>query len=249
MKKIFLNILILIFLMFLVNSCQDTLGVDEYSKQIVLGDSLVEENTKVIVYKFIDSLHDTVYVKVPVDTSNSIPEKGIVHKSTLLINEVMVGEYYQDRFSTNNFWLPSDYDIEETVELSYDDQNSPTLDFELKLNKNFPSRDGEYFISKFEFEVNDLNLIHNQMFYDFYNGLNANIEITSSQNKTTDIDNYDNPCTLIIHNITYSPKNPNVPLLMEFEIVSELSHYLTNNLPGYKYVYYGFGVHGLILFY
>lgn len=244
--KILLVYLALSFL----SSCQDTLGVDEYSKTMVYGDS-TDSSTKLITYRFIDTLHDTVYIELLIDTNQRLTEYGMIHQSTLLMQEFMIWEYDKEKTAIDIPWHSHNFELYSDIELEYEDESDiPTLDFDFELKKLVEERLYDYYISDINIEFNDVKLSPNANMFEMYESSKSEIIINSKNNDYIELKSKDNLFTMIIHNVTFHPYKTNVPLLMEFEIVSpQLADKLPQGVPNLRYIYYGFNIHGLIMFY
>lgn len=250
MIKNLLKILLIYLVVSFLSSCQDTLGVDEYSKTLVNRDS-TDSSTKLITYRYIDTLHDTVYIELQIDTNQQLTEYGIIHESTLLLQEFLIWEYYNNKNAIDIPWNSHNFKLDSEIKLDYENENSiPTLDFDLKIEKLVEERNYDYYISKIDIEFDDVNLDLRGNVYDMFTSDVSEININSKNNFSIELKSRDNLFTLIIHNVTFHPYKPNVPLLMEFEIVStQLADKLPTGNPGLRYIYYGVNIYGLVMFY
>lgn len=243
----FLNIIIILLLLNFFSACEDSLGVDTVKKTLIPLDSIDEIDKTVITYTFIDSVLDTVYVDL-----NNIdkPEKGTTLANTLVITEFLVEQNYQETNLYDSYWQSEHFEKHEDIRLIYNNDEVSSMYFELELIKETVIVPYEYFVSKIKFKLPEAKIDSRLNSYDYYNGLEYELTIGSRKGTSVELNSLENLFTLVIHEVVYNPKDPNIPMAVEFEIISKkLADYLKSSKPGYHYSFFGFNIHGLILFY
>lgn len=222
MKYIALISIIIISLIGFIG-CEDPLGADDYSKRLLVGDSIPEVNNTTVTYNYVKVINetDTIYIEIPVDTITvNRNENAKILKNSLFIAE----NYIQERPFTAHidiFWQTHFLEIYEDISFEYYDIHSlPEMDFELDIYNLYNDNLALINIKSIEIDLDDVRIGKGLNFFDMYNGLDVEIE-AELNGKDISIDNYDNSFSFVIHGIETHPMDDTIPLFIDFSLISE----------------------------
>ena len=136
------NLIIMAAVLFIIaglNSCDDSLGLDDYQKEQIINKDTV----------FLEQSPDTVRV---IDTVTTIVKDTVIHNDTtvqvisdtiwrtyypLMVRQIVLSEFHQK--NGEKYSHPSSYPIPPEIQLFYSDESMPKL--KMSINFNFINND------------------------------------------------------------------------------------------------------------
>lgn len=229
MKKIFTIVIIGVVFVFMSNSCDDSLGIEEnYNQKLISGKDISEKSYKeyvlishdtLIFYSdtlsYLDTTHIKIYDTIP-SGYKSLPNRGMVYSKDN-ITFLLFGDeiLYAGTCSISN----------SKINLSYDYWDKPHLTLDMNIDFNYPDNN-EIFESfreipiKLDLKINEIK----PRTYGWYNISSDNndnlLKFYTSDSKGSEF-YYSNPhirSYLKINELIRSPENGNHLLLMNASI-------------------------------
>jgi hypothetical protein len=247
-KVIYISFILVAMLGFI--ACEDPLTTDEYSRRLIVGDSIPEVNKTTRTYNYVSVVNetDTIYIEIPVDTiSVNRNENAKLLRSSLYIFEnykyrTPLGAEIEKQWNTNQI------EIHEEVTFEYYNENKlPKLNLDLDIYNDFDVSQQLINIESIEIDLHDAIFSKNIEFFDIYRGLEVNIAVLYN-GKRNIVENYRNEFNLIIHNVETHPTNENIPLFIEFSMISD-NLLNTLEINNSDFSSYNLMIHGFLICY
>jgi hypothetical protein len=121
------------------------------------------------------------------------------------------------------------------------------LNLDLDIYNGFDVSQQLISIESIEIDLHDAIFSKNIEFFDIYRGLEVNIAVLYN-GKRNIVENYRNEFNLIIHNVETHPTNENIPLFIEFSMISD-NLLNTLEINNSDFSSYNLMIHGFLICY